>query len=111
MNQIREAKLQLSSAEGRSISFGLIVDGKSLSIALSKYLEDTFLDLAVKCTSVICCRATPKQKALVRVIAMLCFFIYIKDCYPAHSPWASADVAVRLGHKCHISRCRQGCVA
>ncbi|KAL8475468.1 hypothetical protein ACS0TY_028212 [Phlomoides rotata] len=65
MNQIREAKLQLSSAEGRSISFGLIVDGKSLSSALSKDLEDSFLDLAVNCTSVICCRSTPKQKALV----------------------------------------------
>ncbi|KAI3452434.1 hypothetical protein Pfo_009098 [Paulownia fortunei] len=64
-NQIREGKLQLSSSEGSSISFGLIIDGKSLSFALSKNLEDSFLDLAINCASVICCRSTPKQKALV----------------------------------------------
>ncbi|KAI3474893.1 hypothetical protein Pfo_030204 [Paulownia fortunei] len=63
-NQIREGKLQLSSSEGSSISFGLIIDGKSLSFALSKNLEDSFLDLAINCASVICCRSTPKQKAL-----------------------------------------------
>ncbi|KAL7100698.1 hypothetical protein ACP275_08G011200 [Erythranthe tilingii] len=64
-NQIREGKLQLSSCEGNSIPFGLIIDGKSLSYALSKNQEDSFLDLAINCASVICCRSTPKQKALV----------------------------------------------
>ncbi|KAK6129330.1 hypothetical protein DH2020_036938 [Rehmannia glutinosa] len=64
-NQIREGKLQLSSSEGNSIPFGLIIDGKSLTFALSKNLEDSFLDLANNCASVICCRSTPKQKALV----------------------------------------------
>ncbi|KAG8384831.1 hypothetical protein BUALT_Bualt04G0159200 [Buddleja alternifolia] len=64
-NQIRDGKLQLSSSEGSSISFGLIIDGKSLAFALSKNLEDAFLDLAINCASVICCRSTPKQKALV----------------------------------------------
>ncbi|PIN09077.1 Phospholipid-translocating ATPase [Handroanthus impetiginosus] len=64
-NQIREAKLQMNSFEGSSTSFGLIIDGKSLSFALSQNLEDSFLDLAINCASVICCRSTPKQKALV----------------------------------------------
>ncbi|KAL3813795.1 hypothetical protein ACJIZ3_015063 [Penstemon smallii] len=64
-NQIREGKSQLTSSKGSSISFGLIIDGKSLSFALSKDMEDSFLDLAISCTSVICCRSTPKQKALV----------------------------------------------
>ncbi|KAL2523332.1 putative phospholipid-transporting ATPase 8 [Forsythia ovata] len=63
--QIREGNSQLSLYKGCSISFGLIIDGKSLSFALNKNLEDSFLDLAINCSSVICCRSTPKQKALV----------------------------------------------
>lgn len=63
--QIRKGKSQLSSSGGSSTSFGLIIDGKSLSFALSTNLEGEFLDLAVNCASVICCRSTPKQKALV----------------------------------------------
>ncbi|KAK4392988.1 putative phospholipid-transporting ATPase 8 [Sesamum angolense] len=61
----KKEKHQLSSSEGSSVSFGLIIDGKSLSFALSKNLENSFLDLAINCASVICCRSTPKQKALV----------------------------------------------
>ncbi|GER29490.1 ATPase [Striga asiatica] len=64
-NQIREGKLQLSLSGGNSAAFGLIIDGKSLAFALNKNLEDSFLDLAMNCASVICCRSTPKQKALV----------------------------------------------
>ncbi|CAA0828517.1 Putative phospholipid-transporting ATPase 8 [Striga hermonthica] len=64
-NQIREGKLQLSSSGGNSAAFCLIIDGKSLAFALNKNLEDSFLDLAMNCASVICCRSTPKQKALV----------------------------------------------
>ncbi|KAL0450667.1 UNVERIFIED_CONTAM: putative phospholipid-transporting ATPase 8 [Sesamum latifolium] len=64
-NQIKEGKHQLNSSEGSSVSFGLIIDGKSLSFALGKNLENSFLDLAIHCASVICCRSTPKQKALV----------------------------------------------
>ncbi|KAK4417773.1 putative phospholipid-transporting ATPase 8 [Sesamum alatum] len=64
-NQIKEGKRQLSSSEGSSVSCGLIIDGKSLSFALNKNLENSFLDLAINCASVICCRSTPKQKALV----------------------------------------------
>lgn len=43
----------------------LIIDGKSLTFALEKDLEKTFLDLAVLCKAVICCRVSPLQKALV----------------------------------------------
>ncbi|KAL1605265.1 aminophospholipid translocase [Paraconiothyrium brasiliense] len=43
----------------------LVIDGKSLTYALEKDLEKTFLDLAVKCKAVICCRVSPLQKALV----------------------------------------------
>lgn len=43
----------------------LVIDGKSLTYALEKDLEKTFLDLAVMCKAVICCRVSPLQKALV----------------------------------------------
>ncbi|XP_020089461.1 probable phospholipid-transporting ATPase 8 isoform X1 [Ananas comosus] len=64
-NQIREAQSQVSSSKGSSVSFALIIDGNSLAYALSSGLENSFLDLAVDCASVICCRISPKQKALV----------------------------------------------
>ncbi|GAA5916948.1 hypothetical protein JCM6882_003839, partial [Rhodosporidiobolus microsporus] len=43
----------------------LIIDGKSLSFALEKELSKTFLELAVMCKAVVCCRVSPLQKALV----------------------------------------------
>lgn len=46
-------------------SLALIIDGKSLTYALEKDLEKQFLDLAVMCKAVICCRVSPLQKALV----------------------------------------------
>lgn len=63
--QIREGNSRLSLSKGSSISFGLIIDDKSLSFALNMHLEDSFLDLAISCSSVICCRSAPKLKALV----------------------------------------------
>ncbi|XP_030469905.2 probable phospholipid-transporting ATPase 8 isoform X1 [Syzygium oleosum] len=63
--QIRKGKSQLSSAREDAMEFGLIIDGKSLNFALTKNLEDSFLDLAINCASVICCQSSPKQKALV----------------------------------------------
>jgi len=43
----------------------LIIDGKSLTYALEDEIKKMFLDLATSCASVICCRSSPKQKALV----------------------------------------------
>jgi len=43
----------------------LVIDGKSLTYALEKDVEKLFLDLAVMCKAVICCRVSPLQKALV----------------------------------------------
>ncbi|KAG2702617.1 hypothetical protein I3760_06G099200 [Carya illinoinensis] len=63
--QITEGKAQLSSSSGRSEAFALIIDGKSLAYALNDDMKKMFLDLAVHCASVICCRSSPKQKALV----------------------------------------------
>ncbi|CAA3016564.1 probable phospholipid-transporting ATPase 8 [Olea europaea subsp. europaea] len=69
--QMRKGKSQLSSAKECPGSFGLIIDGKSLSFILDKNLEHAFLELVINCASVICYRSTPKQKALVtRLVKM-----------------------------------------
>ncbi|KAL2347463.1 hypothetical protein Fmac_001463 [Flemingia macrophylla] len=65
-HQISEAAQQLTVSRGTSQqAFALIVDGKSLTYALEDNMKNMFLDLAVRCASVICCRSSPKQKALV----------------------------------------------
>ncbi|KAL6891308.1 phospholipid-translocating P-type ATPase [Trichoderma longibrachiatum] len=46
-------------------SLALVIDGKSLTYALEKDMEKLFLDLAIMCKAVICCRVSPLQKALV----------------------------------------------
>lgn len=46
-------------------SLALVIDGKSLTYALERDMEKLFLDLAVMCKAVICCRVSPLQKALV----------------------------------------------
>ena len=43
----------------------LVIDGKSLSFALDKDMNKIFLELAVMCKAVVCCRVSPLQKALV----------------------------------------------
>ncbi|XP_076912150.1 putative phospholipid-transporting ATPase 8 [Bidens hawaiensis] len=65
--QLEEGRSQLDSPKNKSssVSFALIIDGRSLTFALEKNLEGLFLDVATDCSSVICCRSSPKQKALV----------------------------------------------
>jgi phospholipid-transporting ATPase len=43
----------------------LIIDGKSLDNALDPEVSEIFLELAMFCRAVICCRVSPLQKALV----------------------------------------------
>lgn len=43
----------------------MIIDGKSLTYALEDDIKNKFLELAIGCASVICCRSSPRQKALV----------------------------------------------
>lgn len=56
-------KNQRSSGELEDLA--LVIDGKSLGFALEKDLSKTFLELAILCKAVICCRVSPLQKALV----------------------------------------------
>ncbi|KAJ5888671.1 hypothetical protein N7495_008712 [Penicillium taxi] len=56
-------KSQATSGDIEALA--LIIDGKSLTYALEKDMEKMFLDLAVMCKAVVCCRVSPLQKALV----------------------------------------------
>ncbi|CAK8565342.1 unnamed protein product [Lathyrus sativus] len=65
-HQISEGSKLLSASKGPSQqTFALIIDGKSLVYALEDNTKNMFLELATRCASVICCRSSPKQKALV----------------------------------------------
>ncbi|KAF8095766.1 hypothetical protein N665_0323s0032 [Sinapis alba] len=65
LRQITNGKVQLKASGGNSEAFALIIDGKSLTYALENDMKYIFLELATGCASVICCRSSPKQKALV----------------------------------------------
>ncbi|KAK7411392.1 hypothetical protein VNO78_02825 [Psophocarpus tetragonolobus] len=65
-HQISEGAQLLSASRGTcQQTFALIIDGKSLTYALEDDMKNMFLELASHCSSVICCRSSPKQKALV----------------------------------------------
>ena len=61
---------QINSTKESDIMYGLIIDGKSLEFSL-KDIDKSFFELATKCNTVICCRSSPKQKALVSFMVML----------------------------------------
>ncbi|XP_073136105.1 putative phospholipid-transporting ATPase 9 [Henckelia pumila] len=63
LQQITEGKAQIAASS--SGVFALIIDGKSLTYALEDDIKKLFLELSIICASVICCRSSPKQKALV----------------------------------------------
>ncbi|ESO08153.1 hypothetical protein HELRODRAFT_75635 [Helobdella robusta] len=52
----------LSSSLG---AFALVISGASLLYMLESDLEDMFCELGCSCSTVICCRVTPLQKAMV----------------------------------------------
>ncbi|CAG7867124.1 unnamed protein product [Brassica rapa] len=65
VKQMEEGKALITGSSGSHEAFALIIDGKSLTYALEDEFKKQFLDLATACASVICCRSSPKQKALV----------------------------------------------
>ncbi|XP_051506137.1 phospholipid-transporting ATPase VB [Myxocyprinus asiaticus] len=46
-------------------SIGLVIDGLTLSMAMSDDLVDQFVELCKHCRAVLCCRVTPLQKSSV----------------------------------------------
>ncbi|XP_042401682.1 probable phospholipid-transporting ATPase 4 isoform X1 [Zingiber officinale] len=65
MMQITNAFQMIKLEKDPYAAFALIIDGKTLTYALEDDLKNQFLCLAVDCASVICCRVSPRQKALV----------------------------------------------
>lgn len=66
--------------ENIELPFAMIIDGKALQIALRNDMREQFLRLAVNCAAVICCRVSPKQKALVcklYIFLPLCLFLLL----------------------------------
>eukprot|EP01135_Chromosphaera_perkinsii_P001852 Nk52_evm1s212 gene=Nk52_evmTU1s212 len=51
--------------EKTPIPSALIIDGDSLNYALDDEVRSLFLDFALRCEAVVCCRVSPLQKALV----------------------------------------------
>ncbi|KAK9451379.1 uncharacterized protein V1518DRAFT_408402 [Limtongia smithiae] len=65
---IRDKLVSIKAEDTENVildTLALIIDGASLAYALEKDIEKDFLDLAVMCKAVICCRVSPLQKALV----------------------------------------------
>ncbi|KAK2973130.1 hypothetical protein RJ640_012194 [Escallonia rubra] len=65
LTQITNGSRMIQLEKDPHAAFALIIDGKNLTYALDDDLKHHFLALAVNCASVICCRVSPKQKALV----------------------------------------------
>uniref|UniRef100_A0A8C2JJQ4 Phospholipid-transporting ATPase n=1 Tax=Cyprinus carpio TaxID=7962 RepID=A0A8C2JJQ4_CYPCA len=55
----------LGDALHKENDFALIIDGKTLKYALTYGARQYFLDLALSCKAVICCRVSPLQKSEV----------------------------------------------
>ncbi|XP_029698644.1 phospholipid-transporting ATPase IB isoform X2 [Takifugu rubripes] len=53
----------LGDSLGKENELALIIDGQTLKYALSFDLRQAFLDLALSCKAVICCRVSPLQKS------------------------------------------------
>ena len=66
--QITNAFQMIKLEKDPDAAFALIIDGKTLTYALEDDLKNQFLSLAVDCASVICCRVSPKQKAMVQYV-------------------------------------------
>ena len=64
-NKLIAVMSQAGAGAAEMETLALVIDGRSLTFALEKDLEKMFLELAVMCKAVICCRVSPLQKALV----------------------------------------------
>lgn len=73
--QITKASQMIKLEIDPHAAFALIIDGKTLTYALEDDIKHQFLNLAVDCASVICCRVSPKQKAMVNFFRSLCYTV------------------------------------
>lgn len=66
---LEEAQQHLHTISGPKLA--LVIDGKCLMYALDPNLRGMLLNLSLNCTSVVCCRVSPLQKAQVRCFILL----------------------------------------
>lgn len=69
---------------GAQAAFAVVIDGDTLRHALTPALKPLFLNLATQCETVVCCRVSPAQKALV--VKLVGYFVShdfhpLIDCY------------------------------
>ena len=65
MLQIANGSQMVKLEKDPDAAFALVIDGKALAFVLEDDMKHMFLNLAIECASVICCRVSPRQKALV----------------------------------------------
>lgn len=65
MSQLQSYNQLMIEEDREDAPFALVVDGKALELCLKSDLRSRFLSVAMNCDVVICCRVSPKQKALV----------------------------------------------
>lgn len=65
LSQIANGSQMVKLEKDPDAAFALVIDGKALAFTLEDDMKHMFLNLAIECASVICCRVSPKQKALV----------------------------------------------
>jgi len=76
---------------GAQAAFAVVIDGETLGFALKPELKTLFLNLATQCETVVCCRVSPAQKALVVKLVRECVEYTLQH---AHShPFRSRKVA------------------
>ncbi len=85
---------------GAQAAFAVVIDGDTLRHALSSHLKPLFLNLATQCETVVCCRVSPAQKALV--VKLVCRFL-------SHVYEISTWYLGQRGPKCDDSIYRRRC--
>lgn len=66
-SQLKEALQRFWKKNGDFISgqYALVIDGYTLKYALEDPCKSLLLELGCRCKSVLCCRVSPLQKALI----------------------------------------------
>lgn len=83
--QIGSGLHQIRMDHEEDVPHALIIDGKSLMYALEDGLKEDLLSLATQCASVICCRVSPKQKAMVIYLCTAFKFVTINAKEPHYT--------------------------
>lgn len=76
---------------GAQASFAIVIDGDTLTHALTDELKPLFLTLGTQCETVVCCRVSPAQKALTVKLVSFPGWVCVND-YSKHDSHRSKRV-------------------